>query len=259
MHCPSLRPISHTVRRMITDPMDSPVPLVDPFGAVWCEIHGRRECAHMSKRSSARCHKNAISGMGCCDMHSGRSREVAKAQGQAALAWQLAQPGAPMVDHRHAVLAALQMTFARLAWYAWLLEQQVAAEGDEPDNTDDDGDPAELGVPGGTGGLIGHTFAGSKDGGRIVTGEAIRGLAVLEGQERDRVVRFAKVAHDMGIDDQMVRLEEQKGLLLVAGLRMVEAALGLSDVQVVAWQRAVPQMLRQLAAGEVPTIEGDTA
>lgn len=230
-------------------PLSGPTPMADPFGAVWCEVHGRRECSHLSKRSGVRCHAIAIAGMNSCDHHVGKSRAVAKAQGQAMLAWQMARPGAVSVDYRHAVLAALQMTYARLAWYAWLLEQQQAAVEDQASTGEDSGDGLAASVA--TGGLVGHTFAPSRDGGGVVTGEAIRGLAVLEAQERDRLVRFAKTAHDMEIDESLVRLEEQKGVLLVAGLRWLEGQLGLSEEQLPLFRAGAPRMLRMLAAGEI--------
>lgn len=213
------------------------------MGAVWCEQHQRWECSKNSKRTQTRCHAVALLGTPACFSHAGKRRDVAKAQGEAVTAWS-ALSGKPVVSHTEAVLGMLQMSWLRVHLYAGLLEQQVTAAQEaaarEPADAevrtavgdafgvDLDDPPAKGAPPVGPGvGLIGHTFSGVKDLGVFATGEAIRGLAQLEATERDRCVRFAKVAHDMGIAEREVQLAEQQGALLAGVVgRVADALLG---------------------------------
>lgn len=62
---------------------------------------------------------------------------------------------------------------------------------------------------GGVAALVGYTFSDTKSGQVYATGEAIRGLAKLEAEERDRCAKFAKAALEAGIAERQVRLAEQ--------------------------------------------------
>lgn len=76
-----------------------------------------------------------------------------------------------------------------------------------------EGVPA-VGNGGGSGadGLVGHTYSASEVAGGIYpTGERARALVEIEAAERDRVVRYAKTAHEMGIEDARIALAEQAG------------------------------------------------
>jgi len=210
-----------------------------PGGAVWCEQHGRLECTKTSKRTQVRCHARAIRGTATCFSHAGKRLEVAKAQGEAITAWS-AFAGNPTVSTTEAVLGMLQMSWLRAHLYATLLEEQVAQaraqSGGRPATDGDvegDGDGQVRGaVPVGPGvGLVGHTFGAVKDIGIYATGEAARGLTQLEAAERDRCVRFAKTAHDMGIAEHQVRLAEQQGQMIAEVIQRVLASLDLSPAQ----------------------------
>lgn len=112
------------------------------------------------------------------------------------------------VDPGQTLLRLLSQSASRAALYGLLLEQQYeAAERDET-----------IDLPKGVSALIGHRFTVS-DGMRWPVAEAIRGLVELEGQERDRAARFAKLALDAGIAERLVRLEEDKAAALVGMLR----------------------------------------
>jgi hypothetical protein len=182
-------------------------------------------------------------------MHAGQRAEVARAKGEAVTAWS-ALSGKATISNTEAVMGMLQMSWLRVHLYAGLLEQQVReAQGDA---SGDDGEDLE--VPGGKGergaGLIGKTLSASPGIGVYATGEAVRGLALLEAQERDRCVRFAKTAHDMGIADQQIRLAEQQGAMLAGVISRVLDRLGLSEEQRRLVGTVVPEELRAAQAVE---------
>ncbi|MCA1570774.1 MAG: hypothetical protein LC798_10750 [Chloroflexi bacterium] len=72
----------------------------------------------------------------------------------------------------------------------------------------------------------------------------------------DRCGRFLVALVSAGFEEKRVRLAEQQGQLLVAGLQWLAARLELDERRLVLWQEHTPAMLRLLAAGEIPTIEG---
>jgi hypothetical protein len=215
-------------------------------GAVWCEQHGGRwECSKKSKRRPGdRCHASAIRGTNACRTHGGQATDVLKAKGAALDAWR-AVPGRPGVSPSEAVMAMLHMSWARVHVYAGLLERQVAQAQDDfvGQGLAVGGDP-ELG-PGA--GLIGHTRSASPSVGVYVSGEAVRGLAGLEAAERDRCVRFAKVAHDMGIADREIRLAEAQGALLAGAISRILDGLELSPSQRALVPSVVPGVLLEIA------------
>lgn len=229
--------------------MTSPVRM-NPGGAAWCEQHGRFECTKTSKRSQERCHTWAIRGTATCRNHSGKRLAVAKAQGEAITAWS-AVAGTATVSTTDAVLGMLQMSWLRAHLYATLLEEQVsraqAARRDElpTGGAEADADDREGAVPVGPGvGLIGNTFGAVKDIGIYATGEAARGLTQLEAAERDRCVRFAKTAHDMGIAEHQVRLAEQQGQMIAEVIQRVLATLDLTAAQRSLAFEVLPRELR---------------
>lgn len=196
-------------------------------GAFWCETHGRWECTKKSGRSKSRCHASALKGLDRCRHHAGEKTKVAKAKGEAISAWS-ALSGKAVVQPAEAVLGMLQMSWLRVHLYAGLLQEQVArAQADRVANESLGGFVGSDGAPpvGEGEGLVGHTFGAVKDIGIYASGEALRGLTQLEAAERDRCVRFAKVAHDMGIAEQQVRLAEQQGQMLALVVRRVADGL----------------------------------
>lgn len=219
--------------------------LMRQAGAHWCDEHQRWECSKRSKRTEQRCHAFAIRGTAACVNHSGVSTAVAKARGEAVTAWS-ALSGQAVISHTEAVLGMLQMSWLRAHLYANLLERQFTdAQHHDGGGVGLGGGDPELG-PGA--GLVGHTHGAVKDIGIYVTGEAARALTVLEGQERDRVVRYAKTAHDMGIAEQQVKLAEQQGVMLADAINRILTALDLSAEQQARVPVIVPAVLREIAA-----------
>lgn len=198
-------------------------------GARWCEDHGRWECDVVRRGDS--CHGNAIRGLSKCKNHNGRSLAVAKALGEANLAaWSSSARAAdaPALDPGTVVLDQLRVAVMRADLYGEMLRWQVEVE-DE-------------------GGLIGKTFAASASGSRVETGEQVRALARLEAEWRDRAVRFAKAAHDMGIAERHVELEQERASLVTAAFR---AALAVLELLPADRDLAVRTFLSSLGAGEL--------
>lgn len=227
-------------------------------GARWCEEHERYECTKNRTKREGRCHQAAVAGTSACPHHGGQSLEVMKAQGQARITAWSAFGGLPDVHPGHAVLAMLHMSWLRVHLYARLLEEQVVGEAEDVPGSwngdaDDEGYPrgvARQSSPAGTAGLIGHTFSADKVAGIFPSGEARRALVDLEAQERDRCVKFAKVAHDMGIAEREVKLAEQQGQLLAMVINNV-----LGDLSLTAEQQALVPTVVQTRLMEATQLE----
>lgn len=212
-----------------------------PGGARWCDEHGQWECTKPRSKGRGTCHGVAITGTDACRMHVGVSLDVARAQGQARITAFSALGATPGIEPGFAVLASLHMAWMRLHLYARLLEEQVEHDAGAhysgqhvtPGGSDSQESPEAVS------GLIGHTYAADKQAGIFAASEAQRALVGLESAERDRVVRFAKVAHDMGIAEREVRLAEKQGELLASVIRNVLGDLDLSSEQ----QERVPDVV----------------
>lgn len=223
-------------------------PDFNPGGARYCEEHGRLECTKNRTKGRGVCHQAAVRGTDACRNHSGYSLEVAKVQGEARItAWNPHGQTVAM-DASSAVLAVLQMTYLRLGMYADLLRRQVATEGDTA------GDLQETDTPEASG-LIGHRYGmGGKDGITYVVAEEVRALVSLEAAERDRVVKYAKTAHDMGISDQLVSLAERWGDVVAGRIATMLDALELTE-----GQAAMVPALLQLHLGSIDMTALDPA
>lgn len=178
-------------------------------GARWCEEHGRWECSKNSRRTQGPCHGVAIGGMPTCRMHAGVASSLAKAQGDAKrAAWSLlAAAEQTPLDPGQAVMHMLTLSAQRVEILGELLRLQL-----------EDQDYA---------GLVGVTHAAGREGQRLETGEQVRALAKLEADERDRLVKYAKTAHDMGIAQQQIQLEQAKAQLVVTAFLEALRVLGL--------------------------------
>ncbi|WP_435744947.1 hypothetical protein [Nocardioides sp. SYSU DS0663] len=176
-------------------------------GARWCPEHDRWECA--AKKPDH--HASAVRGMAMCRHHVGKELDLARTQGEAnLLAWSseaASRSSAAALDPGQVVMDQLRVAVLRADIYGELLRIQVAGE-------DVDG-------------LVGATYAVGREGTRVETGERVRGLAALEAEWRDRVVRFAKAAHDMGIAERVVELEQQRAELVTGAFLAAIDALGL--------------------------------
>jgi hypothetical protein len=84
------------------------------------------------------------------------------------------------------MLLMLHTSYLRWLEVAAYLEKQVKAAGGSRTMVE------------GAGGLVGHRV-GMSQAGPYPTGEEIRALTKLEGEERDRVMRYARECHEVGL------------------------------------------------------------
>jgi hypothetical protein len=75
-------------------------------------------------------------------------------------------------------------------------------------------------------------------------------------EERKHLVEVAATCARLNIDERKVRLAEQQGQLLVAGLQWFIARLELSAAKAELANQLAPEMFRLLDTGVVPAIEG---
>lgn len=104
----------------------------NPFGAVFCDEHGRWEPTHLTKHRE-RCHQPAIEGTDQCRMHPGQKLDAVKAKGQAAVARQRFRDVDPSeyLDPSDVLLWTVTLARVDLADYRAEL-REVAAKGDVP-------------------------------------------------------------------------------------------------------------------------------
>ncbi|WP_143099797.1 hypothetical protein [Nocardioides psychrotolerans] len=101
-------------------------------------------------------------------------------------------------------------------------------------------------------GLVGTTFAAGRDGTRVETGERARALATEERLWRDRAVSYAKAAHDMGIAERHVELEQERAqLVTTAFLAALEVGGLLPEVRSLMIERFLERLGGSTVAGEV--------
>lgn len=182
------------------------------------------------------CGNWAIKGGTVCPNHGGKAPQVkSKALVRAELAnWRL---GDATVDPGEVLLRLVSQSSARADFYASLLQEayeaaeRLAYQEDEP-QVEDGGRATEsrksaqedlhrIFNHGGVAALIGNTYGAVKDVGVYETGEAIRGLAKLEAEERERCATFATKAVAAGLAERQVRLAERQGEMLASLVRAV--------------------------------------
>lgn len=168
-------------------------------------------------------------GAAVCGVHGGRAPQVrARALVRAEVSsWGLTDEH---VDPGETLLRLVSQSARRANLYAGLLERAYDAAGRLHAAVADGHDPgaegdAEMPNPagnalrdleqildtGGVGVLIGKTWASAGADGLIyASGEAVRALARLEAEERDRCANFAAKAVAAGLAERQVRLAEQQ-------------------------------------------------
>jgi hypothetical protein len=230
-------------------------PTNNPGNARWCpdEGHNRLECVKNRSRGRGPCHGPAVRGLDTCKIHSGHRAEVAIAKGEARItAWSATgkPAGGQPLDAGMAVLGMLQMTWLRAAAYGELLRQQVTKDEYVPDS---EGHDPELSSTQ-TSGLIGYRYgAAGKDGNIYAVSEEARALVSLEAAERDRVVKYAKTAHDMGISERLTNLAERWGDVVATRITLILDGLELTPEQEA---RVAPLIQAHLSQIDVTTMGG---
>ena len=188
--------------------------------ATCSRVHER--CA--GHKDGAPCGRWPTKGATVCRSHgAGSPRVAAKAAVRAeVMSWGL---DAPDVDPGVTLLKLLAQSAARAQRYAQEIEQLVA---ESPSLHE---------------ALVAETWIPTENAGSYKAGEYIRGLALIEAQERDRCVAFAAKAIAAGLAERSVRLAERQGQLLADMIRavMADPELGLSVEQ----RAAVPAVMRR--------------
>ncbi len=215
------------------------------------------------------CTQRPIRGTKRCRMHAGKSLAKAKAEGMVVTELRNWGLGDTTVDPGEAMLRLVSQSAARVDFYSGLLREAYdAAERlrqaeSAPQSDLLEAETARLDLErimntGGVAVLIGHTYAGTQTSGVIATGEAIRGLAKLEAEERDRLANFASKAVAAGLAERMTRLAEKQGAMLAAVIAGVVSALGLDpkDPQVAA---VIQAQIGKHAGVDPRVIEGKVA
>ena len=98
--------------------------------------------------------------------------------------------------------------------------------------------------------LVGDSYITGMDGSVHKAGEYIRGLVVLEAQERDRCANFCIKAIAAGIAERQVKLAEQQGALIAEVIRamIADPEFGLTVEQQEMGKRIASRHLRLVSA-----------
>lgn len=176
------------------------------------------------KPDGSPCGRWPIAGSTVCPKHGAGAPQVkARAAVRAELqSWGL---DAPTVDPGETLLKLVSQAAARAQRYATELESLVE---ESPELRD---------------ALVAETWIPTENAGSYKAGEYIRGLVVLEAQERERCANWAAKAIAAGLAERTVRLAERQGALIAEVLRavMADPELGLTVEQ----RRAMPNVARR--------------
>ncbi len=217
------------------------------------KIHSRCH-GHKSADPNTPCHRFPIKGGTVCKSHGGSAPQVAARAAVRAevLAWGL---GSAHVDPGEILLRLVTQSAARVEFLADLLRQayeaadrlQVAHEAEKLIVADlepgwDDARDKPIPPPaaaqaaaedlrrifntGGVSALIGNTYAATSSGSVYASGEAIRGLAKLEAEERDRCAGFAAKAVAAGLAKQQIEAAKETGRKLIESMLTMARLLG---------------------------------
>jgi hypothetical protein len=202
----------------------------------------RRTCT-ANRHDGKPCMGPPVGGLDKCRMHAGVSTATAKARGQVLI--ELSRWGldghATMADAGEVLLKLVTQSAARVELYSHLLGQAYEAA---------DSGASLDGVmrQGGVAALIGYRYGADREGNLYRVEEAVRGLARLEAEERDRCASFAAKAVAAGLAERQVRLAEQQGALIVAAVKGILEDLELTPVQQARVGEVVARRMREIAA-----------
>ena len=239
------------------------------------------------RKDGERCEAPAVAGTRSCRLHGGKPLAKAKAEGAMVLElrrWGL-DGHSTMRDAGEVLLRLVTQSACRVEIYSQLLgaaydaaerlrqahqagslllapaatergpvypaedrDDDVEPYTDEPQVQAARADLERIFATGGVGALIGVKRNADRFGRIFDTEEAIRGLARLEADERDRCANFAAKAIAAGLAERQVRLAEQQAALIVGMIRSLLAELSLSPDQQATAVEVVPRLLRAIAA-----------
>jgi len=187
------------------------------------------------------CKRWASQGATVCSSHGSLAPQVARAALVRAEVerWKL---GDVVDDPGLVLLKLLSQSRQRADLYAGLLAEQYASP-----------DPI-TNIPAGVKALIGYRYAIDSQGGRHQVEEIVRGLVLLESQERDRLAKFSALAITAGLAERQTRIDEriseQDARLVYDITTRNLAALHLTPHQLEAFRTGVAADLRAISAGD---------
>lgn len=169
------------------------------------------KCVH-GAGSGKPCKAYPVKGATVCAAHGGMAPQVrAKAAVRAELmTWGL---DSPTVDPGETLLKLVSQSAARAQRYSQEIEQLVESS------------------PSLHEALVAETWIPTEDAGSYKAGEYIRGLAVLEAQERDRCAGFCAKAIAAGLAERVVRVAEHQASIAERALIAALDDLGLTGEQ----------------------------
>lgn len=238
-------------------------------GPPWRDDPRRHAYYGGRKKGGDDCGGFVVAGTETCRMHGGKKLTQLKAEGAVVMEVRKWGLGDTAVDPGEVLLRLVTQSAARVDLYSALLQQ--AYEAAERLYAADDLDPAaavdaseaarrdlaRVLQHGGVAALIGHTYAATKEGDAVATGEALRGLVQLEAAERDRCAGFAAKAIAAGLAERQVRIAERNGAAIAGLIRRVVAALDLPPEKDAMVPALVAKELQALTGA--PVIEGEAA
>jgi hypothetical protein len=217
------------------------------------------------------CGKAVVPGTQTCTAHGGKKATRLKAQGAVVVELRNWGLDDTTQDPGEVLLRLVTQSANRVELYSRLLRQafeaaerlQAAHRVDDVRLSrplaDDEEDPEiqaayadmrRIFATGGVGALVGVTLSDTKEGKIYASGEAIRGLAKLEADERDRCANFAAKAIAAGIAERMVRLAERQGALMAQLVVRVAERLGLTTEQQAALPAAIEAEVINMTEGQ---------
>lgn len=196
------------------------------------------------------CRAHVIRGTHACKWHIGKSVAQAKANGALRLAldeWGINRKD--YVDPGDVMLRLIAQSAHRVQRLSDAVTAAVQAQGDLNPMWQKDREAIETameitGYDPALAVLLAPDYAITKDGGRVYIGEKISALEQLEAQERDRCMKFCKIAIDAGLEERRVKAAEAQGMHLFTVIRLFTESLALSAGQ----REQVPAALRNAVA-----------
>lgn len=179
----------------------------------------RRRCGEITA-SGKPCMKWPLEGFLVCELHGGPGRKAGIVQVKSDLA-RFGLQAEEVSDPGEVMTWLVEQSKQRVDLYSELLQRAYDIE-------DMLGPDTRYKMDGGIRALIGDKVQISERTGELlVVGEAIRGLAALEKEERDRCMAYTKAAVQAGLAERQTRVAEVHAALLVG---VVTAALDAAQV-----------------------------
>jgi len=231
-------------------------------------------CSKHRQRDGQHCKAFAVRGTDppACRKHLGAPTQTARSREELRLTVSRWGLGDIAVDPGVVMVRLVSQSAQRVELYADLLErayeaaerlrrahdaedlvvQQMDPDLDRPEDPSVQAarhDLRRIFTTGGVAALIGYKFDADRDGRVYASEEAVRGLARLEAEERDRCAGFAAKAVAAGLAERQVRIAERHGRLMASTFR---GALDDADVPV-----GVRQRIEQAFARRMSILAGD--